>query len=260
VTVNAGTFQMGSPETESGRRTREDLHEVTITRDYAIYSVEVTQKWFELTMGYNPSMFDGCGDDCPVETVSWHEAAAFCNELSNAEGKVTCYTCTGSDTEVECDLDAAFATPYDCPGIRLPTEAEWEYAARAETDTATYNGDLDDAHLECEQPNPVLDGIAWFCGNSADSPHPAGEKDPNDWGLHDMMGNVWEWSHDWLKDDITGDNTDPWGLPTGTDRAARGGAWNVLARFSRAANRTFDAPPALAKEHLGFRPVRTLNP
>ncbi len=242
---------MGSPPGEEGRDDNETQHEVTLTQDFEILATEVTQSEFEAVMGYNPSHFSGCAD-CPVEWVSWYEAAAYCNALSDAAGLDRCYVCSGSDEEVECEPGSSFTTPYDCTGYRLPTEAEWEYAARAGTTTATYNGDLDD--IDCS--SAVVDPIAWYCGNSDDTTHLVGTRGSNDWGLHDMLGNVWEWCHDW--DDVYPDGsvTDPWGPPSGSHRVIRGGSWNFLARLARAALRGRDRP-AYRYDNVGFRPVRS---
>jgi len=222
-----------------------------------MFSSEVTQGDFVSLMGYNPSDFAACGMDCPVENVSWYEAAAYCNALSAIEGFADCYLCTGSDVDVSCEPAVAYLTPYDCPGYRLPTEAEWEVAARAGTVTATYNGDLDDEHLVCEQPNDVLDSIAWFCGNSGDMTHVVGTRTPNAWGMYDMLGNVFEWCSDWYDDYPTGSLEDPWGNAEGTNRVFRGDSWTNRARYARAANRSWDAPDR-CRDDIGFRLVRSL--
>lgn len=149
-------------------------------------------------------------------------------------------------------------TPYACPGYRLPTEAEWEYAARAGTTTATYNGTGDNMHLACEQPNPVLDTIAWFCGNSVGSTKIVATRVANAWGLADMLGNVKEWTGDWRAAYPAGPLTDPWGSATGTARVIRGGGIFSNANDVRAAARTQIEPYSSASD-LGFRPVRALH-
>jgi formylglycine-generating enzyme required for sulfatase activity len=253
VTVTAGTFMMGSPPGELGRDTGETQHDVTLTGDFEILSTEVTQGEFDLLMGYNPSYFSGCGGDCPVEAVSWYEAAAYCNELSGGAGLSQCYDCTGSGASVTCSPAAAYASPYDCPGYRLPTEAEWEYAARAGTTTATYNGDLD--VTDCSS-STVLDPIAWYCGNSGGETHEVGTLDANAWGLYDMLGNVWEWCHDWYDDYPSGSVTDPWGSGAGSYRVIRGGSWYSDAGGTRAAGRN-GVTPGVRNSDIGFRPVRS---
>ena len=148
-------------------------------------------------------------------------------------------------------------SPYDCEGYRLPTEAEWEYAARAGTTTATYTGDLD--VTDCSA-SAVLNPIAWYCGNSSSRTHPVALKDQNDWGLHDMLGNVWEWCHDsWVYDLGSSARTDPYGPAAGVDRVGRGGYWAGNARDSRAASRDRSRPNYPSGGAFGFRPVRTIR-
>jgi formylglycine-generating enzyme required for sulfatase activity len=261
VTVNAGTFQMGSPDTELGRPTtdiNETLHSVTLTHDFVMLSTEVTRGEFKAQMTADPSGSTACiADNCPVETVTWDRAAFYCNSLSALTGRSPCYFCTGSSGGgVSCAQSAAYATPYDCPGYRLPTEAEWEYAARAGTTTATYNGDL--LYTENTQPNDVLDPIAWFGGDSGSTTHAVAQKTANTWGLYDMLGNVWEWCHDVYAADYysTGGSTDPWGPPSGTGHTTRGGSYAAPANFARAAARYLSL--STPDDTMGFRPVRSL--
>jgi formylglycine-generating enzyme required for sulfatase activity len=252
------SFTMGSPEGEPGRYSDEVQHLVTFTRDFVILSTEVTQEMYLQVMGYNPSHYQACGGDCPVEMVHWHEAAAFCNALSEAVGVAPCYACTGTSPDFSCGLDPVWTSPYVCPGFRLPTEAEWEYAARAGTDGSTYNGTFDADHRTCEQPNDVLDSIAWFCGNSSDLTHRVMTRDPNPWGLYDVLGNVWEWVHDWQAD-YQGDETDPWGPPDGAYRICRGGSYDFDARRARSASRSYDVDTEIRVDRLGLRPVRSID-
>ena len=157
------------------------------------------------------------------------------------------------------DLAAAYDTPYDCRGYRLPTEAEWEYVARAGTTTATYNHDLDDGYHLCQMPNLVLDPIAWFCGNSEGRSHEVGTREPNDWGLYDVLGNVWEWCHDWYGAYLGVSGIDPTGPSAGSLRVGRGGSWRNRARDTTAAYR-FNYSPGRSVNSFGFRPLRSLVP
>jgi formylglycine-generating enzyme required for sulfatase activity len=159
---------------------------------------------------------------------------------------------------MRCDLSASYPNPYACPGYRLPTAAEWEYAARAGTNTATYNGDLDDAWATCATRSAVLGPIAWYCGNSRTT-QPVGTRDPNEWELYDMLGNVAEWCHDlWDGSDYPASAaTDPWGLETGPFRENKGGSWFLGAAAARAAWRTRGFPDGRF-DFVGFRPARTL--
>jgi formylglycine-generating enzyme required for sulfatase activity len=258
VTIKAGTFKMGSPADEPGRFDIEPQHDVTLTSDFMIQTTEVTQEQFESVMGYNPSHFRTCGPTCPVEDLTWHEAAAYANELSKrSELFPLCYGCSGSGRTVTCQRNASHATPYECPGYRLPTEAEWEYAARAGDARSTYTETLTSRYLGCLAPNPVLDPIAWFCGNSQRTPHPVGSKRPNAWGLYDVLGNVWEWTHDWGGAYPTKAVTDPWGPSTGFDRIGRGGSWINEGQLLRLANRGGGSPDG-TYGFIGVRLVKTV--
>ena len=250
------TFTMGSPTGEGGRLDNETQHEVTLTHSFWIQETEVTQSEFEAVMGFNPSNFSGCGGDCPVERVRWHEAAAYCNALSVDAGLSECFDCAGSGTSVSCEPAAAYASPYDCPGYRLPTEAEWEYAARSGTTSGTYNGELDETGCSM---SIVLNPIAWYCGNSEGMSHPVVGLESNNWGLYDMLGNVWEWCHDWYDDYPSGAVTNPFGPGMGRDRVFRGSAWAVNAGYTRAAFRGKNIP-GFSHNNVGFRPVRSLEP
>jgi formylglycine-generating enzyme required for sulfatase activity len=245
VRIEAGTFTMGSPGGELGRRDNETQHEVTLTRAFLMQTTEVTHANYEALMGSNPSYFSSCGGACPVERVTWFNAVAYANALSRAEGFPECYDAQGEVIGGE--------TVYDCTGYRLPTEAEWEYAARAGTTTATYAGDL--TREECE--DGTLLPIAWFCGSESSQTNPVGGRLPNAWGLYDMLGNVLEWTSDWY-DDYPGTTTDPTGPSYGSDRVLRGGAWVAQPRSTRAAVR-FDVNPRGRNHNTGFRVARTLS-
>jgi formylglycine-generating enzyme required for sulfatase activity len=262
VAIPAGTFTMGSPKGEVGRGNDEAQHTVTLTHDFAIGATEVTQLQFEAFLGYDPNWFPDCGGSCPVEYVAWHEAAAFANAVSAEAGLAPCYGCTGKAPDWSC---MASADPYTCEGYRLPTEAEWEYAARAGEAAAFSNGgnlvDGDDYNCEGELPldnAELLDSIAWYCGNGDGTTHPAGELEPNAWGLYDASGNVWEWCHDW-HGDYDGDATDPAGPETGSSRVFRGGSWDDVPRGARVAYRTWD-DPGDRYGFLGLRLVRSMQP
>jgi formylglycine-generating enzyme required for sulfatase activity len=192
--------------------------------------------------------------------VTWHEAAALANALSRAEDLEECYSCEGDEDSVECTTSGS---PYDCEGYRLPTEAEWEYAARGGTESAFSNGGnlLSSDPYNCSTPvvldnAEVLGDIAVYCGNDSGEPSEVGTKDANPYGLYDMHGNVWEWCHDWYDDYGTAPVEDPWGDSSGSNRVIRGGSWNFVPRFLRAANRSrYD--PRHDDVSLGFRLARS---
>lgn len=257
--VEAGSFQIGSPPLESGRAEIETRHNVTLTNGYLIQPTEVTQEEFVEVMGYNPSRFAKCGPTCPVEDLSWHEATAYCNRISSLEDLRSCYACTGKGRSVRCQRNGAFDSIYRCPGYRLPSEAEWEHAARGGEMGSTPRGSLELTQLGCESPHPILDPVAWFCGNSEGRTHPVGQKEPNSRGLYDILGNVWEWSHDWDRPYTTESVTDPWGPSVGKSRVGRGGSWANKGKLVRFAARGGGTPDK-GYGFTGFRVVRSCLP
>ena len=269
IKVVAGTFDMGSPTGESCRDTDEDSHNVKLSRAFEISNIEVTQAQFSARMGYNPSTYS-CSN-CPVETVAWHAAAAYCNALSTEAGLPSCYSCSSQTVNKmlkwSCDNDKSYAKSkiYKCPGFRLPTEAEFEYAYRANTDWPYYIGKNESTKCtSCDKKNPdlMLNIIGWYCGNSMAQPNPVGTKIPNTWGLYDMAGNVTEWCHDWYdKYSFVPGNTllDPWGAEKSNTRVVRGGDTGDKAQSLRAAFRS-DLKPTVTMASVGFRCARILVP
>jgi formylglycine-generating enzyme len=259
ASIPAGSFAMGSPSSEPCRNDDEDLHTVTLTHAFKMQTTEVTQDQFQQVMGYNSSASKkSCGGSCPVEKVTWNEAAAFCNKLSAIKGLTACYACTGSGTQIICPEDASYtgAKVYKCPGFRLPTEAEWEYAYRAGTSTAYYDG-ANDATVctSCATVDANLDTIAWYCQNSGMKLHVVGTKAANAWGLYDMAGNLFEWCHDTYQVSLgTSAVTDPGGAVAGSFRVVRGGALNYAPGDQRGAARERIGAP-WRSDSLGFRCV-----
>jgi formylglycine-generating enzyme required for sulfatase activity len=266
ICIGGGSFTMGSPSWEVGRDQDETEHQVELTGAYYIAVYEVTQAEFLQAMSYTPSEHWDCGgrmcEDHPVESVGWHEAAAYANALSTRSGLPACYRCTGVAQSVTCDLDGAYSSPYACEGYRLPTEAEWEQATRAGTTTAfsnggtLYSGDEYNCGGDLELSNgTILDDIAVYCGNDDGQPAAIGSKEPNPWSLHDMHGNTWEWCHDWYAA-YEADSTDPWGARSGTERVFRGGSMDNTAANVRSAVRNRDTPSTISGS-IGFRLARS---
>jgi formylglycine-generating enzyme required for sulfatase activity len=252
--IPAGAFHMGSNDDDTDAdRDERPQHIVRITRPFYLGIHEVTQAQYETVMGTNPSWFSpvGGGKDLiagqstgrhPVEEVSWLDAVMFCNKLSDQEGLKPFYEIDGTSVRVR---------SWDGPGYRLPTEAEWEFACRAGAMTRYSFGD--DPH--------DLGEVAWFRRNSGDQTHSAGQKQPNQLGLFDMHGNVWEWcwdgygEHDYKLREVD----DPAGPPGTTTRVIRGGGWDYLPRDLRSASRNH-LPPDHRAFVLGFRIARLLSP
>ena len=246
VFISPGTFMMGSPADEPGRSSdRETQHEVTLTQAFYISKYEVTDSlWYEV-MGGAPTT-----SRLPKNYVSWDMAVEFCNALSKRAGLDTAYTINGPDGDVTWNRSAN--------GYRLPTEAEWEYACRAGSQTAFANGPI--TNIDCNPLDPVLDQIGWYCGNSGGDRHEVGQKQANAWGLYDMHGNVWEWVWDGYRLDYQNlDSVDPLhDVGPGARRVLRGGSWFGYARFCRSAVRYYGAPD-ITLSGSGLRPVRSAD-
>ncbi len=199
--VPAGRFVMGSPSSELCRDSiTETQRLVSFTNGFEISTTEVTQRQYEWMMNDNPSEFSEqgsgqtCGPDCPVEKVSWNDAARYCNALSKLGGLTPCYDCEGQDCGHPAYPEQKI---YGCPGYRLPTGAEWEYAYRAGVAAALFDG----RNVDSCETLPRGSELGWYKANAL-MPQPVGLKPPNSWGLYDMAGNVAEWCHDyWLVGD-----------------------------------------------------------
>ncbi len=232
--IPAGHFAMGD---SSGEEDERPAHTVRLDAFY-MDKHEVTQEAYEALMGKNPSKSKA--SDKPVEQVSWYNAVRYCNARSLREGLQPCY----EPETLECDFSAN--------GYRLPTEAEWEYACRAGTDT-DYSFGNDPADLG---------RYGWFEENSGDATHPVGQKQPNPWGLHDMHGNVAEWCHDAYDAAYYGaaPEENPRGPAAGEERVLRGGSWQSSENACRSSARYSDAPGfadvCFGYDAYGFRCVR----
>ncbi len=219
VFVKGGCFPMGDTFGD-GWDDEGPVHRVCVS-DFFMGKYEVTQGQWKAAMGTNPSRFSSCGDSCPVENVSWDDIQEFIRRLNGATGQ----------------------------RYRLPTEAEWEYAARSGGRSEKYAGTSSDDDLPFS---------AWYSANSGGTTHPVGQKRPNGLGLHDMSGNVWEWCQDWYGKDYYAESPqdDPAGPPSGRGRVGRGGSWFDYPRGVRASSRLAGLP-STGSDILGFRLVRT---
>lgn len=217
ILVKGGCYQMGDAFGD-GKASEQPVHEVCVS-DFQIGKYEVTQAQYQAVMKTNPSIFKGCGSNCPVENVSYEDAKEFTRQLNDLTTR----------------------------NYRLPYEAEWEYAARSGGKNEQFAGtsDLDD-----------LGEYAWFADNSGEKTHPTGTRRPNGLGIYDMNGNVWEWCKDWYDGNYYKNSLQktPHGPLLGSRRVYRGGSWNFTARDVRVTNRNDDTPRTRT-DFIGFRLV-----
>jgi formylglycine-generating enzyme required for sulfatase activity len=233
IYIEGNTFTMG----DIGGHWASDetpTHEVTISSFY-MGKYEVTQTLYQKVMGKNPSYLKG--DNLPVERVSWYDVIEFCNAMSKRQGLTPTYTISGAD--VTCDFSKN--------GYRLPTEAEWEYAAGGGASNRTkFAGTNIEFHL---------DNYAWYSSNSENKIYPVGTKQPNSLGLYDLTGNVWEWCWDWYGSYSSTSQINPTGPASGSSRVIRGGSWYSSALMCRVVNR-YNSDPSHRSAGNGFRFVR----
>lgn len=212
VWVDGGTFRMGATSEQGSEISDEKPVHSVTLSGYYIGKTEVTQALWQAVMGSNPSYFEG--DDLPVEQVSWDDCQEFIRKLNSLTGQ----------------------------NFRLPTEAEWEFACRGGNNSRGYK----------YSGSNYIDNVAWYDGNSGDKTHPVATKSPNELGIYDMSGNVWEWCADWYGDYSSGRQTNPKGPYGGSNRVIRGGSWSYGARICRSSDRFYDYP-ALRDDYLGLR-------
>ena len=212
VWVDGGTFRMGATSEQGSEISDEKPVHSVTLSGYYIGKTEVTQALWQAVMGSNPSYFEG--DDLPVEQVSWDDCQEFIRKLNSLTGQ----------------------------NFRLPTEAEWEFACRGGNNSRGYK----------YSGSNYIDNVAWYDGNSGDKTHPVATKSPNELGIYDMSGNVWEWCADWYGDYSSGRQTNPKGPYGGSGRVNRGGSWYNFARNCRSSIR-IDDYPTYRDDLLGLR-------
>lgn len=244
VLVNGGSFVMGS---ERGNLDEEPLHKVKLSSFY-MSKYEVTQKEFTSVMGFNPSKF--ISDNNPVERLTWYDAVMYANKLSQIERKTPYYMITNIEKEGNRIIDA-IVTIVGGKGYRLPTEAEWEYAARGGKQSKGYK----------YSGSNKIDEVAEYAANSRNTTKPICDKKSNELGIYDMTGNVWEWCFDWYGEYSSKSQTNPTGPLNGTYRVLRGGSFTTAPSYSTVTTRftsTTNYANYIHNYNKGFRLVRTL--
>ncbi len=232
ITLPPGSFIMGSPDDQQDRRENEGpTHRVRLSRGFAMGRTEIPLDLYQRVVGLDSDLEQDLRS--PIVQVSWFDAISFCNELSRLEGLTPAY-----------ELFPEVAWNVEADGYRLPTEAEWEYAARA-GENQLFSGSDDP------------DQVAWHKDNAQHKLHRIATREPNAWGFHDMSGNAWEWVWD-RQGPYEGDATDPRGPDTGQRRLLRGGSWDFPPRYSRVAYRNA-YPPDFHNEGTGFRVARNIE-
>ncbi|MGM9970155.1 MAG: flavodoxin [Anaeroplasma sp.] len=254
ILIKGGTFEMGSPETEAQREQDEMQHKVTLN-DFYIGKYEITQKEYQEIMGENPSNFKG--EDLPVENITWYDAIEYCNRLSEKQGLTPVYTINGENVTWNRANN----------GYRLPTEAEWEYSARAGT-TTPFNTEnsisADEANFYGHYPYGIEENyfsqsnLETKPGEYRQTTTKVGSFSPNKWGLYDIHGNVREWCFDYYGEYDTQNTDNPSGVTTGSLRINRGGSWNDYAKHMRSAYRSSLAPNQ-KMNNTGFRIARNVD-
>ncbi len=244
VVVGGGTYTMGSA---TGYSDELPLHQVTLSGFY-ISKTEVTQgQWKAVMSGGNPSHFTAVGDSGPVEQVSWFDCISYCNKLSIKEGKTPVYSIGGNTSPSGWTSGLIDRNP-SAKGYRLPTEAEWEYAARGGNKSHNYD----------YSGSNYVDSVAWDDNNSNNTTHRVSTKMPNELGISDMSGNVWEWCWDWYGAYTSVSQTNPVGASSGSSRVVRGGGWIHNNLFCRVSNRLINLSNGWSYYYIGFRVVENL--
>jgi formylglycine-generating enzyme required for sulfatase activity len=247
--IPAGSFSMGCTSGDPDCYGDETPVRTVTLSAFRIAETEVTQAQWQAFMGSNPSYNAFCAQ-CPVESVSWYDVAVFCNRLSEANGLVPCYYADADFTQVYGKSGGNWSLPNSgevywnpaAKGYRLPTEAEWEYAARGGSATNIYSGSNN------------VDEVAWYSSNSNNSTKPVKGKLPNGYGLYDMSGNVFEWAWDWYGNYPSSSETNPTGPFKGAYPIIRGGSGGINAVHCRSAYRNYTTPNN-RNDGVGFRLV-----